>query len=133
MQQFFNYIWQKEKKLYLMVGVWNTCFGYGLGVAMYSWLSNTTSTALIGLLVNGMTISMSFATYKIFVFKTQGNWVIEYARSYISYGGMAVIGTFILIFLIDFIGIEIWAAQALSMLTTVILSYYTHKKFTFKR
>lgn len=123
---------QSDKSRYLLAGAWNTAFGYGLGVGFYLLLSEHLHTAIIALLVNVVAITMSFVSYKIFVFKTLGNWVIEYLRAWVVYGNIAVLSIGLLWIFVDIMQINIWLAQALTIMSTVVISYFGHKKFTFK-
>ena len=122
-----------DKTRYFLAGGWNTLFGYGLGVSLYTLLSPLLNTVLIAVLANVIAISMSFLTYKIFVFRTKGHWMREYLRSYIAYGGTASLGIFLFWFLIDTLNVSIWLTQFLSIAITAITSYFAHKYFTFRR
>lgn len=122
----------KKPVRYLLVGGWNTVFGYCAAVGLYYILSPALHIIVISALANILAISMSFATYKVFVFRTTGNWWREYARSYVVYGSAAVIGTVILWLLVDVFHIRIWLAQAGTMGAVVVLSYFAHDRFTFR-
>lgn len=75
---------------------------------------------------------MSFLTYKLYVFRTQGNWLAEWLRSFIVYGGAAVLSTALLWGLVDFVQLNIYISQALAIIIVVVISYLGHSKFTFK-
>lgn len=122
-----------KKIIYLIVGIWNTVFGYLIGVATYYLLFDTCGVLVVGIVSNIVSITMSFVTYKLIVFRTIGSWVKEYIKCYLVYGGMAVIGIGILWFFIQVIGLNIWVAQAFTMCATVAISYLAHDKFTFKK
>lgn len=123
----------KSKSIrYLIAGGWNTAFGYCLGVGLYLLLSDRLHITLIAVICNILAISMSFLTYKLFVFKTPGNWLNEYLRSFVVYGAMALLGILLLWCFVDLLGIGIWWAQALVIFLTVFISYFGHKLFTFK-
>lgn len=116
---------------YLIVGGWNTLFGYSITVFLYYHLSPVLHIITIGALTNLLTISMSFTTYKLFVFKTRGNWVYEYARSYVVYGVAALLSIAGLWILVDLINMTIWIAQGVVMAGVVALSYFGHNHYTF--
>lgn len=121
-----------EKWRYLLVGGWNTFFGYAVGVGLYKALSIYISTWVVAILANILAISMSFFTYKILVFQTPGRWLAEYIKCYISYSGMAVVGVTVFTTLIEVLNMNIWIAQGLTIAMTAIASYFVHKNFTFK-
>ena len=123
-----------QKKIqYLAVGAVNTVIGYVIGVAVYKFFFNDLNIFLIGLISNIICISISFFTYKVFVFKTKGRWIVEYIKSYFVYGGVAIVGIVFLWIFVDKININIWIAQALVILSTVLVSYIGHSRFTFHR
>lgn len=124
---------QPDRVRYLFAGAWNTTFGYGVGVGLYFLLSDVLHIALIGVITNILAISMSFITYKLFVFRARGNWLTEYLRSYLVYGATAIIGVIMLWLIVDKFGVEIWFAQAIVIFATVIISYVGHSRFTFRR
>jgi putative flippase GtrA len=126
-----NQLLNSQKLRYLLVGGWNTIFGYFTGIGIYNLLNLDLSIWLIGLLSNVVCISMSFLTYKIFVFRTKGNWLVEYFRSFIVYGFMAIVGIFLLWLFVIKLAITIEIAQALIILCTTVISYIGHLNFTF--
>ena len=60
------------KMRYLIAGGWNTVFGYSAGVVLYYLMREQFHIVIIGVIGNVLAISMSFLTYKLFVFKTKG-------------------------------------------------------------
>lgn len=125
-------LFEKKPIRYLLAGGWNTVFGYAVGVGLYTVLSDRLHVTIIAAVANILAITMSFLTYKLFVFKTKGNWLLEYSRSYLVYGSMALLSIVLLWGLVDYLGINIWYAQALVILLTVGVSYLGHKFFTFR-
>ena len=116
---------------YLAVGMANTIVGYCLGVGLYNLLSPRFHILAIGAITNVFSISFSFAAHKLFVFRTQGRWLKEYFRSYVVYGGVAIIGIIALWILVDGLHMPIWLAQGLSICIGVVISYAGHSRFTF--
>lgn len=120
-----------QKIRYLLVGGVNTVFGYCLGLLLYGALSSYLHIILIASISNIINISVSFATYKFFVFKSKGLWYREYFRSYLVYGTAAIANVFLVWILVDWWHIKFWLAQAILIFLTVALSYIGHSKFTF--
>jgi len=116
---------------YLVVGGVNTVIGYCLGVGLYYLLSPAVHVLVIGAIVNVIAISVSFATYKLFVFRTHAHWLEEYLRSYVVYGGMALVSIVALWILVDGFALPIWLAQAFAILITIVISYLGHSRYTF--
>lgn len=99
---------------------------------MYYIFNEKFGIIFVGILSNIIAISIAFSLNKIFVFKTRGQWVYEYLRSYITYAGTGITGTFLLWLLVDKLDFNIWLSQALIMSIVTIISYFGHKNFTFK-
>jgi putative flippase GtrA len=123
----------REKIRYLLAGGFNTLVGYAIGVGLYKALESNLSIIWIGIISNILSITVSFLSYKTLVFKTKGMWLTEYMKSYIVYGGIALIGIFFLWLFVDKMKISIWFAQALVIVLTVIFSYLGHSRLTFRR
>lgn len=122
-----------QKIRYLLAGGWNTLFGYLVGVGLYKILHAHTQTLYIALLANTICISMSFLTYKLFVFRTSGRWIEEYLKNCTVYSGAALISSLLLWVFVDLLSISIYIAQALVIISTVFISYTGHSRFTFKK
>jgi len=118
---------------YLLAGGWNSLFGYGMGVSLFYGLSHHLHIVVIGILSNVFAITMSFVTYKIFVFKTKGNWLHEYIRSCMVYAGIALISVVLLWLLVDGMHLQIWLAQGIVIVATVAISFIGHSRFTFRK
>jgi putative flippase GtrA len=123
----------KTKELrYILAGTWNTIFGYFTSLLIYDSFHVFLHILFIGLMANILNISMSFLTYKFFVFRTKNHWLNEYLRFYIIYGGVALISLCILWFAVDYLKIPFWIAQALVTSLGVLILYIGHDRFTFK-
>lgn len=122
-----------QKIRYLIVGAFNTGVGYLLGVFFYHILKGYLHIVEIGLLTNFICISISFVAYKLWVFKTVGNWTVEYFRCFLVYGFSGVISIIFLYLLVDVLAVNIWFAQALAISITIVVSYIQHNKYTFKQ
>jgi putative flippase GtrA len=131
---------------YLIVGVGNTLFGYAcyaLFVAIYSkllpprYLPFTVDLASITTTPLGVTVS--FLTYKFFVFRTKGNYLREWLRCFAVYGSATIPGLFILPVIAKLLqsvpalhNIAGYLAGAIVMGGTAIYTYLAHKKFSFR-
>lgn len=125
-------LWTIPELRYLLVGGFNTLVGYGLGVGLYLALADQLHILVIGVIANILANSVSFTTYKYLVFRSQGRWLVEYLRSYLVYGGSALVGIMLLWLLVDGLRLPIWLAQGLAMLITVVASYLGHDRITFR-
>lgn len=120
-----------EKKRYLIAGIGNSVFGYSVGLMLYESFSLRFHIIVISVIANILAISLAFITYKMFVFKTQGNWVSEYMKCYLVYGGTAVFGTALIWIFVDFFKWPFWISQLIVIGITMVTSYFMHRIFTF--
>lgn len=126
---------------YLLVGLWNTAFGYATFAFFTHLLENVVpqSYMLGSVLASFVNITVSFLGYKWFVFKTRGNYLREWFRCVTVYGSNALVGLAILPVLVYTIRhYSHWQREAPyiagALLTglTVIVSFFGHKHFSFK-
>jgi putative flippase GtrA len=133
-------LWQVIR--YLMVGGFNTCFGYGLFVA-FNYLFRRLGvygSEIASLLSNVVAITAAFLGYKWFVFRTRGNYLREWLRCMSVYGSSMLFSLVMLppltLFLRRWFGPTQMAsnvAAAILIVVTVIASYFGHKHFSFRR
>lgn len=130
---------------YLVVGTWNTLFGYGcffLILRLFLHLSATQPalTANIALVFAAIiNITVSFLGYKWFVFRTQGNYLREYRRSLLVYlpslilNAVAIAPLTALLRLAPHLKTQApYVAGALLAGFTVILNFFGHKHISFR-
>ena len=126
---------------YLMVGVWNTVFGYSLYALFTALLMPRVRFGYIYASVasNLIAITVAYFCYKIFIFKTQGNYLMEWLRCILVYGSALLPGLVLLPLLVGCLhyGFHLgqsapYVAGALWTGLTVIYSFLGHKNFSFR-
>jgi len=139
---------------YIIVGGWNTAFGYGTFV-FFTFLFTKHSVhgyIYASVLSNLLSITVAFFGYKFFVFKTKGNYLKEWSRCMIVYGSAAIPGIFFLPIIknaivfstpihaqLTIFGFTLhlhtlapYLAGAAITACTVVYSFFGHRKFSFK-
>ncbi len=127
---------------YLLVGGFNTVFGYGLfaflnweftPLGSYSYLYAWLLTSLIALTV-------AFLAYKWFVFRTRGNYFVEWLRCFGVYSGSMAFGLIGMAILVPILRayssrphFASYIAAAILAAINVCLSFIGHKKFSFRQ
>jgi|SRR5450756_814225 len=131
---------------YLLVGVWNTIFAYLLYSAFvflyghllpHRYLSLTVVIAAITSKPIGIT--MAFFCYKHFVFRTHGNYLREWLRCFAVYG-VGMLPELIALPILTHLFLRFalthrpapYLAGAVITVFTATLSYFGHKKFSFR-
>ena len=126
---------------YLVVGIWNTAFAYGTFALFTALLDRYMPASYLAasLISSVLNITVSFLGYKWFVFKTQGNYLREWARCLMVYSGGILLGLALLpptVFLVSYLTgnprAAPYIAGALLLGVQVILSFLGHKTFSFK-
>ncbi len=126
---------------YLVVGIWNTVFGYASFALLTYWLTPLipASYMVASLLSSLVNITVSFLGYKWWVFKTQGNYLREWLKALMVYSGSIAIG---LVLLPPTVAAITWLTQdpvkapyiagAALMGFNVLISFIGHRRFTFR-
>ncbi len=129
MKQFISR--HEEKVRYLVVGGWNTAFGYLLFIALYTLLHATVNYLAILIVSYVVSITNAYICYKFLVFRTKGNYLREYLRFYLVYGLAFLINLALLPVFVELLGINPVISQGVIVIFTVIISYVAHKNFSF--
>lgn len=126
---------------YLLVGIWNTAFGYGLYALFTALLMPKLRFGYIYAAVfsNIVAITVAYLGYKIFVFKTKGNYLVEWVRCLMVYGAGMLPGLVLLPIVVEGLhygfGLQRSAPYiggAVVTGLTVIASFFGHRYFTFR-
>ena len=126
---------------YLVVGGWNTLFGYGTYALFTALLMPRVRFGYIyaSVFSSLLNITVAYLGYKFFVFKTQGNYLAEWFRCILVYGSGIVPGVILLPVLVEGLhyGFHLersgpYIAGALLMGLTVLYSFFGHKHFSFR-
>lgn len=123
----------REKINFLLIGIWNTVFGYFTFVALYYLLNHIVHYVLLLIISNIISITNAFVGYKLFVFKTKGNYLKEYFRFYLVYGVSILLNIIMLPIVVETFKISPVLAQPGFIFITVIVSYFGHKNFSFRK
>ncbi len=126
---------------YLVVGGFNTIFGYGM-FAVLNWLftgHGSYSYLLASFLASLIAITIAFLGYKWFVFKTRGNYFVEWIRCVGVYGTTMLIGLAGLPVLVPILRRHLhqperasYIAAAIMTVITVLFSFFAHKNISFR-
>jgi putative flippase GtrA len=127
---------------YLLVGAFNTAFGYSLFVG-FNYLFRRLGvygSEIASLLANIVSITAAFLGYKWFVFRTRGNYLREWLRCLSVYGGSMLFtlamlppATLLLRRWTPHPQLASNLAAAILAVVTVASSYFGHKHFSFRR
>lgn len=126
---------------YLVVGGWNTLFGYSTYALFTALLMPRVRFGYIlaSVFSSLLNITVAYFGYKFFVFKTKGNYLAEWFRCILVYGSGMVPGLVLLPLLVTALHYIFhlqrsapYIAGALLMGFGVIYSFFGHKHFSFR-
>ena len=128
---------------YLFVGGFNTLFGYSL-FAVLNWLFTghlgAYSYMYAAVLANLIAITVAFLGYKWFVFRTRGNYLLEWLRCIGVYGSSMIIGIVGLPILVPIFRRHLerpelasYLAAAVMTVVTMFFSFFGHKNISFRQ
>jgi len=126
---------------YLVVGVFNTLFGYGTFALLVAILDRVMPHGyILASVISGIVnITVAYFNYKFFVFKTKGNYLREWARCVAVYSSAIALNTLLLP--VAVFAIRRWTnlyvaapyiAGAVLIGCTTIYSFLGHKRFSFR-
>ncbi len=128
---------------YLLIGGWNTLFGYTCFFLMNLWLSSFVKAyayIVASVLSSLINITVSFLGYKWFVFRTRGNYLREWLRALTVYSGSICFGTLALAPLVGLIRHTTryqsqapYLAGAIVTACSVVFSFFGHRHFSFRK
>lgn len=124
-------LWDDRRLRFLVVGGWNTVFGYGVFVGLYALLGGMLHYLAVAVLAHGCAVSAAFAAHRVLVFRSRGPWVWEFVRYNLSLAVGLVAGLVGLWALVSILGLHPIAAQAAVTVLVVALSYVLHSRFSF--
>ncbi len=121
----------REQWRYLIIGIWNTLFGYLLYTFFYYCFHKIIHYVLLLIINYFFNILNNYICYKFLVFKTRGNYVREYCRFLMVYGASILINLVLLPLFVEIFKVHPLVAQAIVGTFIVFITYFGHKKFSF--
>jgi len=123
----------KQGVRYLIVGIWNTIFGYGLFAVLEVSLGNRIPYILLLAVAQVVATINAFFCYRWLVFKVSGYFWRDLWRFSLVYAGAFAVNLVALPFLVEVFGMNVLVAQALVVGGTIVASFLLHRNFSFGR
>ena len=126
---------------YLLVGIWNTLFGYSTFALLTAVLTPVVPYSYMwaSVLSSVLNITVAFLGYKWFVFKTKGNYLREWLRCLAVYSSGIIFSLIALPVLVTIIRHKTrffsqapYIAGAILTGLVVVYSFVGHKNFSFR-
>jgi len=120
-----------QKTKYLLVGSYNTIFGYLIFVSLFHYFSSTINFSLLLALSHIISVTNNFFLYRSLVFKVREKIVRNYLRFHLVYFYVYIINLILLTILVNIMSWNIYLSQGLIIIITTILSYFLNKNYSF--
>jgi putative flippase GtrA len=126
------YFRRREMLLYLVVGGWNTIFGYGVWALMQYLLGDHLHYLVVVLLAWPIAVLNAYLGYRYIVFRSRGPILTELPRFSLVYVATLVVNLVLLPIALMVLPFNIYVVQALLTCMVVVCSYLAHKYFSFR-
>ena len=127
------YFHRREQLLYLVVGAWNTVFGYAVWALMQYLLGGDLHYLVIILLAWPIAVLNAYFGYRFIVFRSRGPIRREFPRFATVYVATLLVNLALLPLALAILPFNIYVIQAVFTAIVVVLSYLSHKFFSFGR
>jgi putative flippase GtrA len=127
------YFRRREQILYLVVGGWNTVFGYGVWAALQYLLGSDLHYLLVVVLAWPPAVLNAYLGYRFVVFRSHGPLLAELPRFSLVYLATLLANLALLPIALATLPLNIYLIQALFTAAVVVASYLGHKYFSFRR
>lgn len=129
----FLQLLENEKLRFIFGGGANTLIGFLLFSFIY-WTVGARLGYVITVIVAYFCSSiLAFAIYRLFVFRVEGQILLDYMRFVVVYIPSIVMNAVALPICVNALNVNPYLAQAVLMIVLAILSYLGHKFFSFSR
>jgi putative flippase GtrA len=125
------YFRRREQLLYLVVGAWNTFFGYAVWATMQYLLGDTLNYLVIIVLSWPIAVLNAYLGYRYIVFRSEGSMITELPRFSLVYVATLVANLALLPIALRVLPFSIYVDQALFLIVVVVCSFLAHKYYSF--
>jgi putative flippase GtrA len=125
------YFRRREQLLYLVVGGWNTVFGYGVWALLQYLLGEHLHYLVIVLLSWPIAVLNAYLGYRYVVFRSRGPIFRELPRFSLVYVLTLLANLALLPVALNVLPFNIYVVQALLTALVVVCSYLSHRYYSF--
>lgn len=128
------HLWHRHEKLrFLVVGAYNTAFGYLAFAGSYLLLRHRLHYLAILVLAHVLAVTNAFIGHKYLTFKVRGHLLADFLRFNLAYLGTLALGLVGLPFLVEICRWHPLLSQAALSVVSMVSSFILHKRVSFRR
>jgi putative flippase GtrA len=134
MTQLVRDLWARREVRFLVIGGLNTLLGLGLFAAFHALIGDDVPYPLLLVPTYGVSIPIAFAMQRRFVFDAEGGSVLVDLARY-TFVQLTSIGlnAVLLFMMVEFASLPVVLAQAITVAIIVVVTYFSHLLFSFRR
>ena len=125
------YLRRREQVLYLVVGGWNTFFGYAVWALLQYMLGDHIHYLVILLIAWPIAVLNAYLGYRYVVFRSRGPILRELPRFSLVYFLSLILNLALLPVALNILPLNIYVVQALLTVAVIVGSYLSHRYFSF--
>ena len=123
----------RKEVRYVLVGGWNTLFGWAVFVALQLTVGATIGYMAVLVIAQVVSIINAYLCYRWLVFRVQGSWWLDFFRFSTVYWIVFALNIVALPLMVSVLGMNVIVSQTVFVVVTVIASYIAHNRFSFRR
>jgi putative flippase GtrA len=122
----------REQILYLLIGGWNTVFGYLVFAGLYWALNGSLPVTVILIISWVIAVTNAYVCYRYLVFRSRGRMHHEIPRFLLVYAVILAANLLVLPLALRVVSLNAYVVQGIYTLAVVIVSYVGHRVFSFR-
>jgi putative flippase GtrA len=126
-------LWQRREFRFLVVGGGNTVMAYGLFVLFHALLADKVGYLLLLVPTYAVGVPIAFTCQRFLVFDTHGNALVDFARYTLVQLTSIGLNAAVLALMVQVLGMAVVIAQMVAIVVVVVLTYFSHALFSFRR
>jgi putative flippase GtrA len=127
-------LWHGSLKLrFLVIGGWNTFFGYLCFSVLYLLAADYLHYLIIAIIAHIVNVIQAYVMQRRVVFRSDARIVSEFLRFNASLIGTLLFNLLAMYLLVTFTAVSPLLAQAIVILTSLIVTYVLHNRISFAR
>lgn len=127
------FICGNERHRFLVIGAFNAVFGYLCFAVLYKFFSEYMNYIFIGILAHIIAVTNAFYLQRNLVFRATGSVFSQFIRYNIATLGSLSASIAGMSLLVGQFRMNVLLSQALLIGLLIMLNYFSHKHFTFKK
>ncbi len=125
------YLHRREQLLYLVVGGWNTVFGYAIWAVLQYVLGDHLHYLVVVLIAWPIAVLNAYIGYRYVVFRSHGPIIRELPRFSMVYVATLLANLILLPIALHVLPLNIYLIQALLTCVVIVCSFLAHKYYSF--